>query len=198
MLTAKQHQTYQFIQDYITQHGYAPTEAEIAKGIGICSRGVVHRYVTALAEAGYIKIVPGFRRNIELTQQEATGSITLPILGTIAAGRPIEAIENHQVFDVTEALLKPNLFILKVKGDSMIGDSICDGDYIICERADTARSGEIIIALIDQQEATLKRLKHSNGQIMLIPSNVTLAPMVYDAKRVMIQGIFKGLIRLTT
>lgn len=198
MLTAKQHQTYQFIQDYLSRHGYAPTESEIAAGIGIRSRGVVHRYVSALAREGLIQITSGRRRNFQLIQSEAANTGELPIVGTIAAGKPIEAIENHQIFSMTEKLAKPNHFILVVKGDSMIGDNICDGDFIICEKADTAKNGDIIIALIDQHEATLKRFKrHDQNQVMLIPSNPTLQPMLYNAERVTVQGIYKGLIRLT-
>jgi len=197
MLTAKQSQTYEFIHNYILNHGYAPTEAEIAKGIGIQSRGVVHRYVTALVKEGLIQTTAGFRRNIQLSGNHSSCMVGLPIVGTIAAGKPIEAIEDQQMFNVTEKLLKPNHFLLKVKGDSMIGDNICDGDYVICEKAQTAKNGDIIIALIDHQEATLKRFKHeSHGKVVLIPSNPDLKPMHYTAERITIQGIYIGLLRL--
>jgi repressor LexA len=197
MLTAKQQQTYQFIKHYMQSHGYAPTEAEIAAGIGITSTGTVHRYVTALAAAGCIEIAPDKRRNIRLVDV-AAANVELPIMGKIAAGYPIEAINAPQFLNISAHVLGENRFVLQVVGDSMIGDNICDGDYIICEKAQTARKGAIVIALIDGQEATLKRL-HPNpdGTISLIPSNPRLSALVYAAYRVQIQGIYIGLLRLS-
>ena len=200
MLTAKQHQTYQFIRQYISQHDYAPTEAEIASGIGIKSRGVVHRYVTAIADAGYITIIPNRRRNIRLINDDdnQASNTSLPIVGTIAAGHPIEAIEHYRNFDVVEKLLGNNRFILEVRGDSMIGDNICDGDYIICEKTEVARNNTIVVALIDKEEATLKRFHNNNdGTITLLPSNPRLSPLVYTADRVQIQGTYQGLLRMS-
>lgn len=197
MLTASQYKTYQFIKNYIESYGYAPTEAEIALGIGIKSRGVVHRYVHALKDAGYIEVKPGKRRNIVLTEttQQTYG---LPLVGKIAAGRPIEAIANNEMVDISQYLLGPNRFVLKVYGDSMIGDNIMDGDYVVCESRATAANGEIVVALIDNQEATLKRIqKEQNNKIKLLPSNPTLQPMIYEADRVNIQGVYLGLLRLS-
>jgi repressor LexA len=196
MLTLSQHKTYHYIQDYIRHNGYAPTVAEIAVGIGIKSRGVVHRYIQALADAGMLEITPNKRRNIRLTLD--THPMSLPIIGRIAAGTPIEAITDQQTVNISDALLGPNRFILEVRGDSMIGDNICDKDYIICEKRNTARNGEIVVALIDNQEATLKRLQRNpeNNTITLLPSNPTLSPMVYAPDRIQIQGIYLGLLRL--
>lgn len=195
MLTAKQHQVYQFIRNYIIKHGFAPTEAEIATGIGIKSRGVVHRYITALCKEGYLTIIPNKRRNICLTDENKS-VVDLPVVGTIAAGQPIEAIEETYSFNLTEKILGSNRFILKVKGDSMIGDNICDGDFIICESCQIAEQGTIVVALIDQQEATLKRYKrNTDDTITLIPSNSTLSPQVYSISRVSIQGKYIGLLR---
>lgn len=196
MLTASQYKTYQFIKNYIQSYGYAPTEAEIAMGIGIKSRGVVHRYVHALKDAGYICVKPGKRRNIALaeTSQKEYG---LPLIGKIAAGRPIEAISNPEMLDLTHYLIGPNRFVLKVCGDSMIGDNIMDGDYVVCESRVTAANGEIVVALIDNQEATLKRIqKDKDNKVNLIPSNPTMQPMSYDVDRVNIQGVYLGLLRL--
>lgn len=197
MLTASQHNTYQFIKNYIQKYGYAPTEAEIAMGIGIKSRGVVHRYVHALKDAGYIKVAPGKRRNIALIDKPNQQMYSLPLVGKIAAGYPIEAITNDNALDLTEYLLGPNRFVLKVSGDSMNGDNILDGDYVVCESRTNATSGDIVVALIDNQEATLKRLqREKNNKVKLIPSNISLQPMLYDAERVNIQGIYVGLLRL--
>jgi len=196
MLTAKQYETYHFIRQYIREFGYAPTEAEIAEGIGIKSRGVVHRYVSALAEEGFITIEPGHRRNIMVTNL-AESSTGLPILGNIAAGSPIEAIEDRRFFDISETIVKPNRFLLEVKGDSMIGDNICNGDYVICKSANTADEGVIVVALVDNQEVTLKRIKcNKDGTVLLVPSNPKMLPMKYPADQVKIQGVYLGLLRL--
>lgn len=194
MLTPKQSQTYQFIRTYLAQYGYAPTMAEIAAHLGIQSRGLAHRYVSQLAEAGYLSITPGKKRNLTLLRNEAT---ELPVLGYIAAGIPIEAISQPQVLNIEHYLLGAKRYVLRVKGNSMIGDNICDGDYIICEQADCAPSGAIVVALIDQQETTLKRL-HNNqdGTVTLIPSNPQLSPLVYAAEQVSVQGVYIGLLRL--
>ena len=200
MLTAKQQETYKFIRKYICQNDIAPTESEIAIGIGITSRGVVHRYVTALANAGYIEIIPNKRRNIRLVDSgdgDTGNSTSLPIIGKIAAGQPIEAIENQEDFNFSEKLLGPNRYILEVKGDSMIGDNICDGDYIICERRDVANKGDIVVALVEQQDATLKRIKNnSDGTVSLIPSNPVMESMTYPADSVRVQGVYLALMRL--
>ena len=198
MLTIKQKETYEAIKTYIREHRIAPTEAELAELIGIQSksRGVVHRYLTALSEAGLIKLIPNRRRNIELLATFEDHE--LPVLGWIAAGRPIEAIEDQTSFNVSDTLLGTNRFILRVKGDSMIGDSICDGDYIICERKQTAAAHEIAICLVANEEATLKRIKNNHdGTVTLLPSNPSLKPMHYPAESVSIQGVYVGLIRLT-
>jgi len=204
MLTVRQKQTYQFIRQYILKHDIAPTEAEIAIGIGIKSRGVVHRYVKALATAGYLRIIPNRRRNIALIDNyEGDGGSgilsgnSLPIVGRIAAGKPIEALETDEVLNVAESLLGPNRYILEVKGDSMIGDGIHDGDYIICEKAETACDGTIVVALIDSEEATLKRLiRNNDNTIHLVASNPRITPMAYSPDRVKVQGIYLGLLRL--
>lgn len=196
MLTRKQQQTYQFIRDYITREGMAPTEAEIALGIGIQSRGVVHRYVKALEAAGLIELIANKRRNIRLIAEEED-SAELPIIGRIAAGLPIEAMQDYRSVNLASTLLGPNRFILEVKGDSMIGDNICDGDYIICESRSTANPSDIAVVLIAGEEASLKRVqKNSDGTVTLLPSNPHYSPMVYPAAEIQIQGIYIGLLRL--
>lgn len=192
-VTEKQHQAYCFIRDFIEENGYAPTDAEIAAGIGIKSRGVAHRYVKALNEAGLIHVVPGKRRNIRLSQ----ASNTLPLKGKIAAGRPLEIFEQDTEFDLVNTFLGPNRFVLQVNGDSMVGDSICDGDYIVCEVAESVRRNDIVIAVIDNQETTLKRIiDNQDGTVTLLPSNPSLSPMVYAHDRVNVQAKFVGLLRM--
>ena len=178
------------------EHDYAPTAAEIAQGIGIRSRGVVHRYLKCLVEAGLIRLLPKRHRNIELLM--ASTDYSLPLVGVIAAGQPIEAIEQQETIDVASIFLGECRYALKVKGDSMVDEGIFDGDIVVCERAQSADSGQIVVALIDQEEATLKRLFHNEDEsITLVPANPSHHPMIYPSDRVEVQGIYVGLLRVT-
>jgi repressor LexA len=187
MLTPTQDRVLSFIRRYLNRRGYAPSLLEIAEGIGIASKGTAHRHVQALADAGRIRLLAGRKRGIELVDQEAASS--LPLLGRIAAGRPIEAIAGQDRLDLSD-LLGPNRYALQVKGDSMTGAGILDGDLVVIERCDTADDGAIVVALIDDEEATLKRLKRlKSGRIKLIAENPEMPPLTYPAKRVRIQGV---------
>ena len=210
-LTRQQSATYRFVKQYMDIHGISPTATEIAEGIGLDpkSTGVVHRYLSALKEYGYITRESNKRRNICLVSREYDLAIndgrarplSLPIYGAIAAGRPIEAIDNalddeDNHLDLTK-IMGPNRFALHVRGDSMIGDNICDGDYVICESCREAGNGEIVVVLIDREEVTLKRLqRNACGTISLVPSNPSLDAMVYEASRVNVQGRYVGLLRV--
>lgn len=199
MLTLSQRKTHEFIKAYFAEHGHSPTAAEIAEGIGIKSRGVVHRYLKALAQAGHIALTPNRHRNISLLssiQDAFTGTVSLPLVGTIAAGCPIEAIPQQETIDLASVFLGTNRYALKVKGDSMIDEGILDGDIVICEKRDTADNGQIVVALIDQEEATLKRLQRNlDNTVTLHPANSQLKPIIYLADRITIQGIYLGLLR---
>jgi len=190
MLTITQRKTLAFIRRYLKRRGYAPSLEEIAEGIGISSKGSVHRYVQALAEEGCIRLIPGRKRGIELVDEAASSKTGLPLLGTIAAGRPIEAIAGGDRLDLSDYLLGPGRYALQVRGDSMIDAGILDGDLVIVEHRDTADDGAIVVALIDDEEATLKRLKRlKSGRIKLIAENPDIPPFIYAAKRVRIQGV---------
>lgn len=194
MLSERQRDTYLFIRDYITEHGQAPLLSEIAIGLGIRSKGVAHRYVQALAEEGVIRLLPGRHRGIEMV--EADNGSVLPLLGRIAAGQPIEAIPGQDEINLAEFFMGPDRFILKVQGDSMIEAGILDGDMVIVEQRDRADDGSIVVALIDNGEVTLKRLKNNrDGSVTLKPENSALAPMIYPAERVRIQGVVIGQMR---
>ena len=198
MLTERQQATYQFIHDYHLRCGCAPKLTEIADGIGIRSKGVVHRYLKAIAEEGLIELLPGRHRGIRIAgypENLATGS-TLPLVGKIAAGQPIEAIPDHNTFDLSAFFLGPNRFVLKVQGDSMIDAGILDGDMVVVEQSDNARNGDIVVALIDKDEATLKYLQQNkDGTVTLLPANQIMQPMNYSADRVQIQGVVVGQMR---
>lgn len=198
MLTRAQQKTEDFIRKFFKEEGYAPTASEIAEGIGIKSRGVVHRYLKALVGAGRIALTPKRHRNIRLLDpvSELSFGASLPLVGAIAAGQPIEAVPQQESIDVANIFVGPNRYALTVKGDSMIDEGIFDGDIVICEKSDSANDGQIVVALIDQEEATLKRLqRNTDATITLHPANPTLKPMIYQSDRVMIQGIYIGLIR---
>ncbi|MCU7936405.1 MAG: transcriptional repressor LexA [Candidatus Thiodiazotropha sp. (ex Dulcina madagascariensis)] len=196
MLTATQHKTLTFIRRYLKRRGYAPSLDEIAEGIGITSKGTAHRHVQALAEAGRIRLIAGRKRGIALVEEEEASKLSLPLLGAIAAGSPIEAIAGQDRLDLADYLLGDNRYALQVKGDSMIDIGILDGDLVIIERCDTANDHAIVVALIDDEEATLKRLKRlKSGRIKLIAENPDIPPMIYAAKRVRIQGVLVGQLR---
>jgi len=197
-LTDRQKQVFDFIREYSGQHERTPKLREIADHLGIRSRGSVHRYVQSLVQAGLIEIEPERARGIRLLQQDTDPGkrFTLPLLGRIAAGLPIEAIPDHDEIDLSEFFIRPNRFVLKVSGDSMVEAGILDGDMVVVERASTARDGDIVVALIDREEATLKTLKRNpDKSISLVPSNSSMKTMRYAAERVQIQGIVVGQMR---
>ncbi|MDA9832525.1 transcriptional repressor LexA [Gammaproteobacteria bacterium] len=194
MLTAREKATYDFIQSYSSQHEMAPTASEIADFLKITSRGVVHRYIKSLESKGLIRLHKGKWRNIEVVNRIESGAI--PLLGSIAAGEPIEAINEPEVIEISSIFSGPGRYALKVKGDSMIEEGIFDGDIVICQSATTARSGQIVVALVDMESATLKRLEWNDDHtIALIPANSAYKTQIYPAQRVKVQGIFIGLLR---
>jgi len=196
MLTTRQRDVLAFIRQYLARQGHAPALEEIARGIGIRSKGVIHRHVQALADAGEIRLLPGRKRGIELVADKPAEGMTLPLLGRIAAGYPIEAIPGQDTLNLSDFLLGPNRYALRVQGDSMIEAGILDGDTVVIEQCEVADDGEIVVALIDGEEATLKRLRYRHdGTIALIAANPAIAPMIYTADRVAVQGVVVGQLR---
>jgi len=199
MLTPSEKRTFKFVQQYFLKNGYAPTLQEIAKGIGIKSRGVVHRYLRALESSSLITILSNRRRGIFLNldaDENASIFPIIPLLGRIAAGQPIEAIEGRDELNLADFLMSSDRFALQVTGNSMIDAGILDGDTVIVRQQQTATNGDIVVALIDGIEATLKRLKKlPDGMILLIPENKFMEPKVYPAQRVQIQGVIVGQLR---
>ncbi len=197
MLSTRQKDTFQFICDYIAKHDQGPLLTEIAQGLGIQSKGVVHRYVQALAVEGLIDLLPGRHRGIRLHQANESGlPSNLPFLGRIAAGKPIEAIPGADTVDLSEFFMGPDRFVLKVQGDSMVDAGILDGDMVVIEQSSSASDGDIVVALIDNDEATLKYLHHDkDGDILLIPANTAMSAMHFSPERVAIQGVLVGQMR---
>ncbi|PIQ43146.1 MAG: repressor LexA [Gammaproteobacteria bacterium CG11_big_fil_rev_8_21_14_0_20_46_22] len=197
MKTPRMRDTLSFIKDYIKLHDYAPTVAEIARGLGLKSTGVTHRYIKQLEEVGMLRLVEGKRRNIELSEPEKDENFCLPLLGKIAAGRPIEAIPGIETIDLARTLLGDDRYILKVSGDSMIEEGIFDGDLVVCVHSNTAKNGDVVVALVDEESATLKRFyQPSKNKIVLQPANADHAAMEFEAQRIKIQGIMIGLLRI--
>ncbi len=195
MLTTQQKRVLDFIRAFIRRHGHSPSLREIGEGIDIQSRGAVHRHVQTLIDRGVLKRTRSGWRTLELVETDET-SPSLPLLGKIAAGRPIEAIPGHDEINIAEMLLGEERYVLQIEGDSMIEAGILDGDLVVIQHADTASDGEIVVALIDDQEATLKRLFHLSGRrIKLVAENHKLSPLIYPADRVRIQGVLTGQLR---
>lgn len=194
-LTRKQQDIYDFLRGNAERFAHPPTFDELCQQLGLSSRGSLHKHIQALVEAGLVKPLEG-RQGIRLVEQEQADE-GIPHLGAIAAGRPIEALPQPEFLPVPDFLLsKRPCYVLTVKGDSMIGAGIMDGDLAVIEQRDSARNGEIVVALINRNEATLKRLQNNNdGTITLLPENSTMAPMNYPATQVEIQGVMISLLR---
>lgn len=198
MATDRNRQIYDFVRAFVARHGVAPKLREIGQAVGIRSRGTVHRHLRALESEGLVAIEPDVARGVRLQGRgrAAATSYTLPLLGRIAAGRPIEAIEGQDEINLSEFFVNANRFVLRVMGDSMIEEGILDGDMVIVEKCDTADNGDIVVALIDDREATLKRLqKNRDGTVTLRPANSRLAPLRLSAARVRVQGVVVGQFR---
>lgn len=191
----------QFLKDYVADHGYAPTLTEIAKHLDVSALSTVHEHLQFLEERGFIERSEGEERGITIRDrvasftQKLSRSVSLPISGMIAAGSPIEAIEDRAThLSVPEELVRgKNAYVLKVRGDSMIESFIADGDYVVVEKTDFARDGDTVVALLDDGTATLKKLFKKRNFIRLQPANRKYSPI--DVKSVVIQGKVLGVIR---
>ena len=201
-LYRKQKQILDFIKQYIDKYTYAPTLGEIAEAIGVSSLATVHEHLGALAKKGVIKRFEGAVRGIEVLDQKVSSAlqgVELPILGFIAAGQPIMAYTDPDAtVKVAPAMLsgKKRSYVLQVKGDSMIEDGILDGDFVIIEEQDIANDGDIVVALLDNGLATLKRFFREPDKIRLEPANSSMSPIyVNDPDSLRIQGRCTGVIR---
>ena len=207
MLTFQQEKLLKFIIDYQKQNNVTPSFDEMKDGLDLKSKSGIHRIVSALEERGYIKKLNNRARAIEIIKnvnlidtesgKNKNNIISIPILGKIAAGLPIEAIsDNTNYIELPETLLKKGeFFILNVEGDSMIEAGIFDGDQVVIRKANDANNGEIVVALIDNNEATLKRIFKRGQQVALQPENSDYKTVIYGPDRIQIQGVLKHLIR---
>ncbi|MEX0856485.1 MAG: transcriptional repressor LexA [Gemmatimonadota bacterium] len=198
-LTKRQKEILDYVSGYIEDHGYAPSFEEIAGSFDYGSLATVHEHISNLERKGYIRKAYNQSRSIELVSAAANpAGVELPLLGEVAAGQPIEAIENRESILVPPDLLRKGgeNYVLRVVGDSMIEEQIRDGDYIIVNSRPTAHDGEMVVALIDGESATVKKLyREPEGKIRLQPANERLQPMYFAADQVKIQGVVVGVIR---
>ena len=202
MLTRRQQQIWEVIQSWYYRHGYAPTLDEIGQAVGINTRSTVHQHVQTLIKQGLLLATEGkraYQMPRQVTERHPQMSLdltSLPLEGQIAAGRPIEAIGDRNEISPNELFTGPGRYALKVKGESMIDIGVMDGDYVVIQRAEDARNGDIVVALIEREEATLKRIYYlPDGQVELRPENSSMQPMVYPATSVQVQGRMVGLVR---
>jgi repressor LexA len=198
-LTRVQKEIFDYIENFIATKGYAPSMEEIARHFRYTSLATVHKHLTHLQEKKLIRRKPNSSRSIELipVESDQQGS-EVPLLGFVAAGKPIEAIQMNEVISVPPDMVarKGKTYVLQVRGDSMIDEQIRDGDYVIVEDRQTAVNGEVVIALVDRDETTLKKFyREKNGQIRLQPANPMMKPMTLPPERVKIQGIVIGILR---
>jgi len=198
-LTRRQQEIYDYLREQLDDFPHPPTLDELCDALGLKSRGSLHKQIQALIEAGLVEPMNNLRRGIRLVEHEpemATDTDALPLYGYIAAGHPIEAISNPEMIDVPTQLRTPNpCYVLEVRGDSMIDEGILDGDWVVIEHRDQARNGEIVVALVDGEEVTLKRLEKRPDGVVLHPANSNLSPMHFGPGQVQIQGVLVGQMR---
>ena len=213
MLTSKQRELLLFVQDRLGKTGISPSFDEMREALELKSKSGVHRLISALEERGFIRRLPNRARALEVLKlpdssapaaaaakpalpAAANDTIDLPLHGRIAAGTPIEALQGTETFAVPAALLGPGEhYALEVSGDSMVEEGILDGDFALIRKADVARDGEIVVALVNEEEATLKTFRREGNMIRLDPANRSYEPQRYRPEQVQIQGRLAGLIR---
>ncbi len=198
-LTKRQKEILDLIDAYIQEHGYAPSFEEIADACGYSSLATVHEHLSNLERKGYIRKSFNESRSIQITYRESdTGAAELPLLGRVAAGQPIEAVQDTETVQVPPDMLRKRgrNYVLRVQGDSMIDEQVRDGDYIVVNHRPVAEEGEMVVALVGGESATMKKLYREKGnRIRLQPANDAVAPIVVDANDVVIQGVVVGVIR---
>ena len=199
-LTRKQREVHQYLLDPQEEFNDAPpTLDQLCQHLGLKSRGSLHKHIHALIDEGLLEPIEGLHRGIRLKQQKEPESSTaeqLPFVGRIAAGLPIEAIEDAETIEVPPQLkTAKSCFVLQVDGDSMIEAGILDGDYVVIEQRNSARNGEVVVALIEGQEATLKTLEQRPNEVVLHPENSSMSPMHFTTDQVQIQGVLVGQMR---
>ena len=202
-ITKRQRQMYDFISDFVQKHSYSPSFEEIGDGMGLSSLATVHKHVSNLEKKGLLTRDYNRSRSIDLLPPKGrlkqamavNTTMVLPLLGRIAAGQPIEAVSNPETISLADFVRSKEVFVLEVRGDSMQDEAILNGDYVLVEKSKIAYNGEIVVALVDGTDATLKRFYREGDHIRLQPSNAAMKPIIVPAATVQIQGKVIGVLR---
>jgi repressor LexA len=204
-LTKRQKEVIDFIADFVEQNGYSPSYEELAHGLNLASLATVHKHIQGLQDRNYLKRSFNQSRSLEVSPkylQERRRArpgqqpLEIPLAGRIAAGAPVEAIEGQDTLQFADFAGSGNTFALQVSGESMIDDHICPGDYVLVEKTAQANDGEIVVALVDGSETTLKRFyAEAGGRVRLQPANASMSPIRLDASQVQIQGRVLAVLR---
>lgn len=206
-LTRRQREVYDFLSEFVDKNGYSPSYQEIGDGLGLSSLATVHKHVTNLQEKGLLKRDYNRSRSIDVMKPRgrmkqsmasavvAAADYSLPLMGRIAAGRPLEALENPESISLTDFTRSKDVYVLQVTGESMQDEHIVSGDYVLVEKTSVARDGEIVVALVSGSDATLKRIYTEGDKIRLQPSNAAMQPIIVPAADVKIQGRVIGVLR---
>jgi repressor LexA len=196
-LTRRQKEVMDFLSSFIEKHGYSPSYEEIAAGLGLASLATVHKHIQGLEAKQYLRRSYNHSRSLEVgeryfreerARQPHAPDTEIPLMGRIAAGAPVEAIPNPEMLQLSD-FGRANMFALEVRGESMIEDHICNGDFVMVEKADSVKNGDIVVALVNGTEATLKRYyADPDGRVRLQPANAKMAPILVDPANLQIQG----------
>jgi len=202
-ITKRQRQVYDFISSFVQKNGYSPSFEEIAEGMQLNSLATVHKHISNLETKGLLTRDYNRSRSIDLVPPKGrlkqamsvNTTMVLPLLGRIAAGQPIEAVQNHETISLADFVQSKEVYVLEVRGESMQDEHILDGDYVLVEKVKTAHNGDIVVALVDENDATLKRFYREGDNIRLQPSNVNMKPIIVPAAAVQIQVRVIGVLR---
>jgi repressor LexA len=204
-LTKRQKEVLDFIATFVEENGFCPSYEEIANGLNLASLATVHKHITSLEGKNYLKRGFNQSRSLELAPRylqeyrrlrQSAPMLEIPLLGRIAAGAPVETVEQRESLNLADFAGNPGTFALRVRGDSMIDDHICDGDVILLEKINEAHDSDIVVALVGGTETTLKRFyKETGDRVRLQPANATVAPIVVSASDVQIQGRLLAVLR---
>jgi len=207
-LTRRQKQVYDFISNFVDTNGYSPSFEEIAEGLGLSSLATVHKHISNLEEKELLRRDYNRSRSIDLLKPRgrmkqafaaaaaaADAGMNLPLMGRIAAGRPLEALENPESISLADFTRSKDVYVLQVAGESMQDEHIVNGDYVLVEKTNVARDGEIVVALVNGSDATLKRIFVEGSKIRLQPSNAAMQPIIVPAATVQVQGRVIGVLR---
>lgn len=201
-ITKRQREVYDFISEFVAGKGYSPSFEEIGEALGLSSLATVHKHISNLESKGLLKRDYNRSRSIDVVPMRGKAKtpppdtrFELPLVGRIAAGRPVEQVEQPETISLTDFTRAKDVFVLQVTGESMQDEHIVDGDYVLVEKSQTARNGEIVVALVNGSDTTLKRFYKEGDMIRLQPSNAAMEPIMVPAANVQIQGRVVGVLR---